>query len=60
MGFRSTNQLDKVGSGNSEGITGLTASAIQGFSAEANIPDFDLGEVWKMVSGDYSILRWQE
>jgi len=41
LGFRSTNQLDKVGSGNSEGITGLTASAIQGFSAEANIPDFD-------------------
>jgi len=58
--IETSKQNNGIGSGNSEGITNLTTSEMQGSSAQDNMPEFDWDEIWMTVSGGYPILRWQE
>ena len=55
-----SNQSNGVGRGNSDGVTGLSTSQMQGSSAKENMPEFDWVEIWKTVQNDYPILRWQD
>lgn len=55
-----SSELECVGRGTSDGVKELTTTEMLGASAEDNLPEFDWGEIWITISGDYPILRWQE
>jgi hypothetical protein len=58
--IEASDQATGIGRGDAGDTTGLSTAEMQGDAAEENMEGFDFQNVWKVITGGYPALQWEE